>query len=233
MEEVDVKAQINELFNAPTADVQIENPVVVPDVKVDEPVVVPDKKDEPTDIEVLRQQIIDMATSIQTPDTKIEEVNPLDSFKDDVSFITADNLAKIAEDPLLLNQSFNEVRRQTADAIFKHIPNLIGKAIQTQQAKTELHNSFYGKHPDLIPYKAYVYHIAKDIEKKNEGKTAEEILESIASSAKASLKLVSTAPSKKDGGKPALREVKGGGRPAAAAANVNTEQSQIAELLNL
>ena len=232
----DMKAQIEEMFTPQavefvdeTTDVPIVADVVVE--KVDDKV--EDKKDEPSDIETLRQQIIDMASSIQTPAEKVEDVNPLDAFKDDVAFINQENLAKIAEDPLLLNTSFNEVRRQTAEAIFKHLPTLIGKAIQESQAKAELHSTFYGKHPELVPYKSYVYHIAKDIEKKSEGKTAEEILEAIASSAKASLKLAVKVEDKKGGGKPALREVKGGGRVVASPAdNKNTMQSQIAELLS-
>ena len=200
--------------------------------------------DEPIvdDIEAIRQRIAEMSTaapSVAAPklddDGKEIIVNPLDAFKEDVNYITEENLQEIADNPLLLNAAMNNVRRQTAENLMQIVPNLIHTAIQAQALRTEVHNTFYGKHEVLVPYKAYVSQVAKEIAAKMPESTQEEVLEAVARSVKASLKLdvaKPATPTKKQGGKPALRNKAGGGK-VTKPANVKASdmQTQIADLL--
>ena len=189
------------------------------------------------DIDAIRKRIADMSTPTVVADTSnIEgdgEVNPLDAFKEDVNYITEENLAGIADNPLLLNDAMNSVRRQTAENILNIVPTLISNAIQAQTAKTDMHNNFYGAHPELAPYKAYVSSVAKEVQAKMKDKTQEEILEVVAQSVKTSLQLTKISPAveKKVGGKPALRVGKGGGRQTVEVVDENSMAAQISELL--
>lgn len=177
------------------------------------------------DLEALRQSIASMGTpAIEVPKVEVDadgkeiEFNPLDLFKEDVNYITEENLKDIADNPLLLNAAMNNVRRQTAENLLQIVPALINKAIQENTVKQEVHTNFYTKHKELVPYKAYVSVVAKKVAAKMPDKSKEEILDAVAQSVKASLKLETKAAKdtkaegKKVGGKPALRASKGGGR---------------------
>ena len=161
-------------------------------------------------------------------------VDPLDAFKEDLPYITEENLAQIADDPLLLNAAMNNVRRQTAENLLSIVPQLIQKAIQENTVRAETHNAFYAAHKELAPYKKYVSSVAVDIQAKNPDKTQEEILDLVATSVKASLKIApqkEAAKGKKPGGKPALRNAGGGSRANRAAAPKSDMATQIADLL--
>lgn len=186
-------------------------------------------------VDEIRQLIVDLATP--KAEEKSEEINLADLFKDDIDYITQDNLNDIAENPMLLNGVMNQVRRQTAENILTIVPHLIGKAIQEHTVRQEQHNAFYTQHKELAPYKAYVSALAQQVQEKMKDKTPAEILEVVAKSAKANLKLsvksAVPAEGKKEGGKPALRKANSGGRGAqkSTAPAVDSMAAQINELL--
>ena len=187
------------------------------------------------DIEGLRQRIAELSSAPDIPVIpKGEEVNPLDAFKDDVAYITEENLENIAQDPLILNAVMNDVRRQTAENILSLVPVLINSAVQAQAKRDEVYNEFYSEHKELIPYKAYVSSVATEIQKKMLDKTPEEILDVVARSVKASLKLdkVKPASENKGGVKPALRKSKGGGRTNTSTVEKSSMQTEIDDMLN-
>ena len=185
------------------------------------------------DIAALRQRIADMSTPVQPAVASVDTPeDPLAVFKDNVDYITAENLAGIADNPLLLNDAMNDVRRQTAENILSIVPNLIQTAIQTQAQRTELHNTFYGANPELVPYKAYVSVVAKEMQEKLKDKTQEEILVAVAKSVKTSLKLETVKPkAKKGGAKPALRTKNGGARVTTTPVDDTSMAAQIMDLL--
>ena len=187
-------------------------------------------------IDEIRARIAEMSTPapIAAPAEGDVIIDPLDAFKDDLPYITEENLAQIADDPLLLNAAMNNVRRQTAENLLSIVPQLIQKAIQENTVRTETHNAFYAAHKELVPYKTYVSSVAKDIQAKNPDKTQEEILGLVATSVKASLKIApqkAATKDKKPGGKPALRNAGGGGRANKATAPKSDMAAQIADLL--
>ena len=186
-------------------------------------------------IDDIRQRIAEMSMPIPIAPVEGDAiVDPLDIFKDDLPYITAENLPQIADDPLVLNAVMNNVRRQTAENLLTIVPNLIQKAIQENTVRMETHNTFYSKHKELAPYKPYVSSVAKDIQAKNPDKTQEEILGLVATSVKASLKIApqkAVAKDKKQGDKPALRNSSGGSRANKAAAPKSDMAAQIADLL--
>ena len=186
-------------------------------------------------IDDIRQRIAEMSMPTSVAPVEGDVVtNPLDAFKEDLPYITEENLTKIADDPLLLNAAMNNVRRQTAENLLTIVPQLIQKAIQENTVKMETHNAFYSKHKELVPYKLYVSSVAKDIQAKNPDKTQEEILGLVATSVKASLKIApqkAAAKGKKQGDKPALRNSSGGGRSTKATAVKSDMAAQIEELL--
>ena len=186
-------------------------------------------------IDDIRQRIAEM--SMPAPVAPVEGdviTDPLDAFKEDLPYITEENLEQIANDPLLLNAAMNNVRRQTAENLLTIVPQLIQKAIQENTVKMETHNAFYSKHKELTPYKPYVSSVAKDIQAKNPDKTQDEILELVATSVKASLKIApqkAAAKDKKQGAKPALRNKAGGGRATKPTTTKSDMATQIADLL--
>ena len=186
-------------------------------------------------IDDIRQRIAEMSMPVSVAPAEGDAiVDPLDAFKEDLPYITEENLAQIADDPLLLNAAMNNVRRQTAENLLSIVPQLIQKAIQENTVRTETHNAFYTKHKELTPYKPYVSSVAKDIQAKNPDKTQEEILELVATSVKASLKIApqkAVAKDKKQGAKPALRNTAGGGRATKASVTKSDMATQIADLL--
>lgn len=186
-------------------------------------------------IDDIRQRIADMSMPIPVAPTDADAiVDPLDLFKDDVPYITEENLAQIADNPLLLNAAMNNVRRQTAENLLTIVPQLIQKALQENTVRMETHNTFYAKHKELEPYKLYVSSVAKDIQTKNPDKTQDEILELVATSVKASLKIAPqkvAAKDKKQGDKPALRNKGGGSRVTKDTAPKSDMATQIADLL--
>ena len=186
-------------------------------------------------IDDIRARIAEMSTPAQPVQPEGDAIiNPLDAFKDDIPYITEESLAEIADNPLLLNAAMNNVRRQTAENLLTIVPNLIQSALQAHTVRQETHNAFYGKHAELVPYKAYVSSVAKDIQAKNPDKTQGEILDLVAKSVKASLKIAPTkgaAKDKKQGGKPALRKASGGSRAANTAVPATDMAAQIADLL--
>lgn len=199
------------------------------------------------DMEALRQSIADMGTPvIDVPKVELDkdgkeiEFNPLDLFKEDVNYITEENLKEIADNPLLLNAAMNNVRRQTAENLLQIVPNLISQAIHANTLRQEVHTNFYSEHKELVPYKAYVAVVAKKVATKMPDKSQEEILAAVAQSVKTSLKLETKevkdkkAKGKKVGGKPALRAGKGGGRANSTSAKANSSiQTELDEMLNL
>ena len=186
-------------------------------------------------IDDIRQRIAEMSMPAPVAPAEGDVItDPLDVFKEDLPYITEENLAQIADDPLLLNAAMNNVRRQTAENLLSIVPQLIQKAIQENTVKTETHNAFYSKHKELAPYKPYVSSVAKDIQAKNPDKTQDEILELVAISVKASLKIAPqkvAAKDKKQGVKPALRNTAGGGRATKATTTKTDMATQIADLL--
>ena len=186
-------------------------------------------------LDEIRLRIAEMSMPIHAAPAEGDAiVDPLDVFKEDLPYITEENLPKIADDPLLLNAAMNQVRRQTAENLLSIVPQLIQKAIQENTVKMDTHNAFYSKHKELSPYKPYVSSVAKDIQAKNPDKTQEEILELVATSVKASLKIAPqkvAAKDKKQGVKPALRNSAGGGRTTKDTTSKTDMAAQIADLL--
>ena len=186
-------------------------------------------------IDDIRQRIAEMSMPAAVAPAEGDAiVDPLDAFKEDLPYITEENLPKIADDPLLLNAAMNNVRRQTAENILSIVPQLIQRAIQDNTVRMDTHNAFYSNHKELIPYKPYVSSVAKDIQAKNPDKTQEEILDLVATSVKASLKIApqkAAAKDKKQGGKPALRNKGGGSRTTKDTTTKTDMAAQIADLL--
>lgn len=187
-------------------------------------------------IDELRARIAEMSMPAQPIAAPEEDVitDPLELFKDDVAYITEENLHEIADNPILLNAAMNNVRRQTAENLLAIVPQLINNALKAQTVKTELHNTFYGANPELAPYKVYVSSVAKDVQAKNPDKTQDEILDIVARSVKASLKIAPqkvASKAKKQGDKPALRNKSGGARTSKVSVDDNSMAAQIAELL--
>lgn len=187
-------------------------------------------------IDELRARIAEMSMPAQPVVSSEEDVitDPLELFKDDVAYITEENLQEISDNPILLNAAMNNVRRQTAENLLAIVPQLINNALKVQTVKTELHNTFYGANPELAPYKVYVSSVAKDVQAKNPDKTQDEILDIVARSVKASLKIAPqkvAGKDKKQGAKPALRNKTGGARTSKASVDDNSMAAQIAELL--
>lgn len=186
------------------------------------------------DIAAIRQRIADMATTnIEVVSPEAEPFDPMAGFTEDMAYITEDNLQQIADNPLLLNTAMNEVRRKTAEGILNVVPQMIAHAIQEQTQRTEMHNTFYGEHKELIPFKAYVSSVAKTMAEKMKDKTQEEILAEVAKSVKASLQLVpKKVEGKKDGAKPALRNsTNGGGRKTKIDVDENSLAAQITAMM--
>lgn len=186
-----------------------------------------------TDVEALRKQFADSMSA--APDVTAAAVNPLDKFKDDIEFMKQADLDGLADNPALLNIAFNQVRRQTAEALLEAFPQLINQAMQAQQAKKDIHDTFYNEHKELTPYKNFVVSIAKEVGERMKDKSANEVLAEIAKSAKERLKLPTKVVVPPTGGvKPALRDSKGSARTGSQpASGGGTAQTQIADMLGL
>lgn len=187
-----------------------------------------------TTVDDLRRQLADVATS--TDNTTTEPQSPLDKFKEDIEFLTKEDLAALADKPELLNMAINNARRQTAEHLLSAVPDLINQAFIARQQKQEIHDKFYGDHKELIPYKGFVSTIAKDIAEKMKDKAPEEIMAEIAKNAKERLKLTSVAPVSTPstiGVKPALRDAKGGARSNITTPSKSDIQAQFADMLGV
>ena len=190
-----------------------------------------------TDAKALDELRKQFADTVAEPNNNAVIDNPLDKFKDDIEFMTKADLDALADNPALLNIAMNQVRRQTAESLLTSFPYLINQAIIAHQQKQEIHNTFYTAHKELIPYKGFVSTIAKEVVEKMKDKPHEEILTEIAKSAKERLKMptisVAIKPSN-NGGKPALRDVRGSARSVGTdAVDKLTVQSQIADMLGV
>lgn len=186
-----------------------------------------------TDVEALRRQFADSVST--TPDILAAAVNPLDKFKEDIEFMKKADLDGLADNPALLNIAFNQVRRQTAEALLEAFPQLINQAMQAHQVKKDIHDTFYTEHKELTPYKNFVVNIAKEVGERMKDKPANEVLAEIAKSAKERLKLPTMAIVPPTSGvKPALRDSKGSARTGSQqSSGGGTAQTQIADMLGL
>lgn len=186
-----------------------------------------------TDVDALRKQFADSITA--APDVTATAVNPLDRFKDDIEFMNQGDLAGLADNPALLNVAFNQVRRQTAESLLEAFPHLINQAMQAQQTKKDIHDTFYNEHKELTPYKNFVVSVAKEVSERMKDKPANEILAEIAKSAKERLKLPNKAVVPPTSGvRPALRDGRGNTRTGSQpASGGGTAQTQIADMLGL
>ena len=196
------------------------------------PTPIPTQTPDAVALDELRKQFADDNTKV----SDITEENPLDKFKEDVEFMKKEDFDALADNPALLNVAMNSVRRQTAEALINAFPGLINKAIALHQQKQDIHNTFYGKYPELVSYKKFVATIATDVAEKMKDKTPEEIFTEIAKSAKEKLKLPNIAVSASAPGvKPALRNASGGARSSSgsAAGSKTDAQTQIADMLSV
>lgn len=232
---MEIKDEIDGMLGAGEDNINIDS-IISPDISTE--VIVPPVVDDnnisasESDVEALRKQFAD---SVSAADESIVVTNPLDKFKDDIEFMKQVDLDGLADNPALLNVAFNQVRRQTAEALLDAFPQLINQAIQAHQVKQDIHNTFYNEHKELVPYKNFVVTIAKEIGEKMKDKPASEVLAAIAKNAKERLKLpISVTPTPVNGVKPALRDSKGSARTGSQqSSGGSTAQSQIADMLGL
>lgn len=187
-----------------------------------------------TDVDALRKQFADSMSATSDVSTTVVP-NPLDKFKEDIEFMKQADLDGLADNPALLNIAFNQVRRQTAEALLEAFPHLINQAMQAHQVKKDIHDTFYNEHKELAPYKNFVVSVAKEVGERMKDKPANEVLAEIAKSAKERLKLPTAAVIPPTSGvKPALRDSKGSARTGSQpASGGGTAQTQIADMLGL
>lgn len=100
------------------------------------------------------------------------------AMKEDIPFITKEQLDTIVDKPELLIPILNNVRRQSAQETLSILPTIVATMVATQLQTERMANEFYEQNKDLGQYRDYTKHIFQSIvtDPANKEKGIEDVL---------------------------------------------------------
>jgi hypothetical protein len=112
-----------------------------------------------------------------------------DKMKEDVQFMTKEQLGDLIDHPELIIPALNQARRQSAEEVMAVIPTIVAGMVESYYTTVRTANEFYEKNTDLAPYRDFTRLVFQQTQAANQDKDMKAVLDLTAVEARKRLHL--------------------------------------------
>lgn len=153
-----------------------------------------------------------------------------EKLKEEIPFMTKEELDSVIDKPELILKSLNSVRRRTVEDMMGVLPMLVAEQITSVMATQRAVEEFYQANSDLNAYRGFTQHTYEKVYAANHDKPMADILKLTAETVRKELRLATPAAmmaaDKAKPAKPKFPAEKGSGTRKPAAPNNDKKKSQ-------